>query len=306
MTVIPSKELIDELHSKVNFFISSHGVKIAYRIYGDPNGAPIIFYHGTGSHIHAMLLHEDAIKLNFKIIVPTRPGIGDSDFRKWSVLDFARDMEDLADYLKHDKFGIMGISGGGPTLMASALRFPERLICVINLACAAPLYGDPEMQDEIGFTDRIFAKLANALPLGIFRIFYSILGFSQKILKSPKTFVKMFKSSLCEADQELFQNPDFQYLFMRDFQESFKNGSKGPSYDAQRIVQKWGFDISEIKAHVDIFQGYEDLFVPVKFTNYYRDKLESFNYFDFPGEGHFYTLVNAKHTLSLIKEMYYS
>jgi hypothetical protein len=41
----------------------------------------------------------------------------------------------------------------------------------------------------------------------------------QKVMKSPKSFAKMFESSLCPADKELFKLPELQYLFMRDFQE---------------------------------------------------------------------------------------
>ncbi len=304
LTVLTKAE-IDALADKVSYFTPQSAARLAYREYGDPKGNPIIFFHGTGAHIHPMMLHKPAQHYGFRIIVPTRPGIADSEFRHWMPMDYAQDMRELADHLKLDTFGIMGISGGGPTLMATAKAIPKRLRCVINLACAAPLYGDPHMQKQIGLTDRIYAKLAKKMPLGIFRLLYGIVGESQKLLKSPKSFVKMFKSSLCEADRKLFSIPKFQYMFMRDFQESFKQGTKGPSYDAQRIVQDWGFDVADITAHIDIFQGEDDLFVPLKFTKYYVEKLKDFEYHNFPGEGHFYTIAYGYKTLRKVKDLYY-
>jgi len=34
-----------------------------------------------------------------------------------------------------------------------------------------------------------------------------------------------------------------------------RNGSKGPAYDAQTIYKEWGFDLSDIEVHIEVFQG---------------------------------------------------
>jgi len=303
---ILTKEEVDALNANVSYFTPSSGSKLAYREIGDPNGHPFIFFHGTGAHIHPMMLHKPGQHFGFRFIVPTRPGIADSEFRPWTPLDFARDMKELAEHLKLDKFGIMGISGGGPTLMATALTIPEKLVCVINLACAAPLYGDPVWQKQMGFTDRIYAKLAKKAPLWLMRFTYSFVYKSvKKGKKDPGKFVKMFHSSLCEADQKLFEIPQFQYMFMRDFQESFKSGTKGPSYDAQRIVRDWGFRVSDINTHVDLFQGEDDLFVPLKFAKYYTETLKDYAFHLSPHEGHFDPIAYGYRTLKKIKTLYY-
>ncbi len=301
-----TREEVDQLHEQMFYFTTSDNVKLGVHEYGDPKGHPILFYHGTGAHIHPMLLHKPGQDLGFRIIVPTRPGISDSSFTKWTHMSYAGYMEELADHLKLDKFAIMGISGGGPTLMASARHMPQRLTCVCALACASPLYGDPVMQKQIGFTDRIYAKLANHMPLWEFEVMYSFVGLSQKLLKSPKTFTKMFSGSLCEADNRLFAHEDFQYMFMRDMQESFKHGTKGPSYDAQRIVQTWDFNVEDITAHIDVFQGEDDLFVPMVFAKYYETKLKDVAFHVIPKEGHFYHVAYGYDTLSKVKQMYYS
>lgn len=224
MSLISNDEL-EALEKKVQFHTTRHGTRIAFHEYGDPDGHPIVFYHGTGSHVHGMLLHKPALELGFRIIAPDRPGIARSDFRPgWTVLDFAQDVAGLADSLGIDRFGAIGISGAGPSLMAGAFMLPARLNCVVDLACAMPLYADPEMAACLGTMDRFYALLGTRLPLPVFKMPFSVLGIMQKVMKSPKSFARMFDSSLCEADKKVFSMPQMQYLFMRDFQELFRQG----------------------------------------------------------------------------------
>jgi len=268
---ILTQQEIEELENNVQFHMTRHGTRLAFHEYGDTKGNPIIFYHGTGSHVHGMLLHKPGLELGFRIIAPDRPGVAQSDFRPgWTILDYAQDMADLADHLGIFSFAAIGISGAGPTLMASAFAIPGRLHCVVDLACAMQVYGDPEMTKDLGTMDRLYAKLGTRLPLGLFKIPFSLLGFMQKVMRNPKSFAKMFDSSLCPADKELFKQPDFQYLFMRDFQELFRQGARGPAYDAQTVYKDWGFNLSNIEKHIEIFQGTADLFIPLKFSEYWQ------------------------------------
>jgi len=301
--IIKAEEL-EALNSQVAFMAAKDGRKIAYYQYGAKDGAPVFFCHGTGSHIHVMLLHDAAKRLGYRIIVPDRPGIGLSDFQPHrKILDGADDIAALAGHLGIEKFGIIGISGGGPNLLACAYSLSPRLKFVVDLACAVPLYTDPASLKELGRADRIFAKLGAWMPLWLFQIPFAILGFQQKILKSPQAFAKMMQSSMCKADMELFQNKDLQYLFMRDFQELFRQGSKGPSLDAQLIYRPWGFDLSKIKCHVEIRHGAEDRWIPPSFSRYLAGVLPDAKLNIIENQGHFYHMVYAEETLSKIGQL---
>gem|GEM_PF-5529785 len=121
-----SAEEIKELDSKAVFLPIEKDRKMAYYEYGVPEGFPIIFFHGTGSHVHVMLLHKPAIKHGFRIIVPDRPGIGRTDFKKkWTLLEYVDDIKKLADHLGLNKFIVMGISGGGPIQSGDLDIVPE-------------------------------------------------------------------------------------------------------------------------------------------------------------------------------------
>lgn len=298
---------IEEMEKNVLFLETSRGTRLAFHEYGDPGGHPIFFYHGTGSHVHGMLLHKPGLEHGFRIIAPDRPGVARSDFRPgWTVLDYARDMADLADHLGIGPFGAIGISGGGPTLMASAFAIPDRLRCVVDLACAMPVYADPEMVRNLGTMDRLYARLGTRLPLALFRIPFSILGMTQKVVKSPSTFARMFDSSLCPADKEIFRIPEFQYLLMRDFQELFRNGSAGPAYDAQTVYKDWGFHLSDIDIHIEIFQGTADLFIPPRFSEYLAEHVKDVRLNRIEGEGHFHHIVHGYEMLKKVKDLFYS
>ncbi len=304
---ILSRLEIEDLEKNVQFHETRQGTRLAFHEYGDSKGHPIIFYHGTGSHVHGMLLHKPALEHGFRIIAPDRPGVGQSDFRPgWTILDCARDMADLADRLEIGSFGAVGISGGGPTLMASAFVIPDRLHCVVDLACAMPVYADPEMAKHLGTMDRLYAKLGTRLPLALFKLPFSFIGMMQTVMKSPKSFARMFDSSLCPADKEIFKLPEFQYLLMRDFQELFRHGSAGPAYDAQTVYKDWGFHLSDISIHMEVFQGTADLFIPLAFSEYLARSAKDVRLNLIEGQGHFYHLVYGYQMLKRVKDLFYS
>jgi len=301
---ILSRDKIDELNSAVRFFTLKSGRKIAYYEYGDLSGKPIIFCHGTGSHVHVMLLHEAAREHGYRIIVPDRPGVGLSDFYpQRKLLDGADDIALLADNLGIGKFGVMGISGGGPTVLACAYRLKDRLDFAVDLAGAAPLYSDKEALKKLGTIDRIYAKIGTHLPLFLFQIPFALLGFQQKRLKDPQAFANMMRSSMCDADMELFVTPEMQYVFMRDFQELFRQGSRGPALDAQLIYHKWDFDVSKITMHFEIRQGSEDRWIPPYFSQYLAKVLPDVKLNIIEGQGHFYHMAYADDTLSFVDKL---
>lgn len=295
---IIGREEIDELQATVKFLACKDGRRLAYYEYGDPSGTPIIFAHGTGSHVHVMLLHHAAKRKKFRIIVPDRPGVGQSDFQPGrKILDGAADIAALADHLGIGKFGVMGISGGGPTVLACAYSLADRLLFAVDLAGAVPLYRDPEALKKLGTMDRFYAKIGAKLPLWLFQVPFSLIGFQMRTMKSPQAFVKMMGSSMCKPDMDLFLMPDMAYILMRDFQELFLKGAKGPSYDAQVIYLDWGFDLSKIKTRVEIRHGTEDRWVPLMFSEWLSKTVPGARLTAISGQGHFYHMAYGDETL---------
>lgn len=102
-TIFP---LTDESSST---FTLNDGRKLGYAQYGDLNGKPIFFFHGTpGSRIDGAFLHDKASKAGARIICIDRPGIGwSSPNPEGKVLDHVRDVERLAEFLGLEEYAVL-------------------------------------------------------------------------------------------------------------------------------------------------------------------------------------------------------
>jgi len=108
------------------------GRKLTCAEYGDRNGVPLFVFHGLpGSRLSWGLLPDPPFPPGVRVIAPDRPGYGGSDPHPGrSLLSWADDVAAVADTLELGRFGVLGISGGGPGALACASRMPERLIAV--------------------------------------------------------------------------------------------------------------------------------------------------------------------------------
>ncbi len=76
---------------------------LGYAEYGDPQGKPVLYFHGTPSsrfEDSRPSVDEIATRLGVRIILPERPGIGLSNFKSSrTILDLLDDVIELADGL---------------------------------------------------------------------------------------------------------------------------------------------------------------------------------------------------------------
>src|SRR5207247_8492666 len=117
------------------------GRVLGYAEYGDPNGKPVFFFHGLpGSRRQRHPDDSIAIELGARIIAIDRPGYGLSDFQQGrKLLDWPGDVAQLADSLKIDQFAAIGVSGGGPYLLACAYKLPERITSATVISGMGPV-----------------------------------------------------------------------------------------------------------------------------------------------------------------------
>ena len=94
------------------------GRRLGFAQFGKLNARPYFWLHGTpGARRQippeARELAEDH---EMSIIGIDRPGVGSSTpYRYENILEFTGDLLALADSLDIDEFGVIGLSGGGPT-----------------------------------------------------------------------------------------------------------------------------------------------------------------------------------------------
>ncbi len=105
------------------------GRALSYETYGDSDGTPLLFQHGTpGSAVLGSLFADNAAEAGVRIVAPSRPGSGDSDpAPDTGYGDWPADAVALLDHLEIDRAAVAGFSGGCPFAVHLAAARPERV-----------------------------------------------------------------------------------------------------------------------------------------------------------------------------------
>ncbi len=264
---------------------------LAFCEYGDPEGKPVFYFHGTpGSRVEPAYSDPAGRKFGIRLIGLDRPGMGRSEFLTGrTLLDWPRDVREAAEYFGFSNYGVIGMSGGGPYALACCAANLDQINSVVLLGSWAPVAAEPLLWQQMAPLDRVFGRLSRGSSW-IFTIIFSMLGAAAAYL-SPQVFIRSLSSSLSAADKALLQDPELASFFAEDIQEAFRQGARGPAEDALLLYRDWGFAVEDVSAPVEIFHGTEDQFAPAAFGRYLDKKLPNSTLHLFPGKGHLYFMM---------------
>jgi pimeloyl-ACP methyl ester carboxylesterase len=92
------------------------------------NGPSVLVCHGTSSNCFATEVTTQLVKAGFSVLTPSRPGYGRTPLRIGrSAAQAAEALIALLDSLAIQNCSVIAISGGGPTGIALAAGFPQRV-----------------------------------------------------------------------------------------------------------------------------------------------------------------------------------
>lgn len=243
------------------------GRQLGFAEYGDPNGVPIFYFHGTpGSRLEAGRFHEMAVYSQCRLIGIDRPGMGLSSIdKKRNILSWPTDVVNFADCLKIEKFSVVGHSGGAPFVAACAYAIPDRLNGAAIISGMAPL---DNLESQIGMArgQRIANKLIKTMPW----LTKVMMKLTLMMLKNPKMMNKMIQQ-LPEVDQALFCDPEIRKDLINSTIEGFRSGVVGPAYEMKLLANPWGFDLKNIKYPITIWQGTLDMQAPMSHAKLYAN-----------------------------------
>ena len=262
------------------------GRVLAYAEWGDPNGFPTFYFHGTpSSRLEAAFAHSAAQRHGFRLIATDRPGFGLSSFHpRRRFRDWPNDILELAEALHISEFGVVGHSGAGPHLFACGAVLPEtRLKFVGALGPWGPV-ATPEIMESLNRLDRFFFTLSRRLP-GLVRIAFAPLGWCARYW--PKLFFRLMHAAVSPSSKRALENPGFLAHFERIEAEAFRQGSRGGAHEAFIAFSEWDLDLSEVKAPTHIWLGKEDIFVPPTMGDYLKRNIPRVDFHAPPGTGHF-------------------
>ena len=270
--------------------VDEAGRRIAYCEYGDPEGIPVFYFHGTpGSRYEPALGDLAGKEQAYRIIALDRPGIGLSSYQPGRrLLDWPQDVTAVADYLGIEEFGVIGASGGGPYVLACSYAMPEQLLFSVIMGSWGPVGMEPMLWEQMAPLDQFFGRVSQQMPW-VFRVPFSLFGYAARWM-SPQLFMKSIESSMSTADKQLVKDKDVAQFFADDMKEAFRQGVKGPADDAIILYGGWGFDVAEIEVEVHIFHGQEDRFAPFSYATYFHETIPQTRLYPFPGQGHLFLL----------------
>jgi len=236
---------------------------VEYTEFGDPNGMPVMFFHGfMGSCQQALLAHANAIDEGVRIIAPNRPGIGRSspaDFR--TMTDYTDDIRQLADSLRIGRFAVMGASAGGCFALACGHELRKRVRLVGVVGGIGPLNIMHNLQQMTLFR-RTFLRGCHGYPTIARYVFAAFFFFCKRWPRLSYNWL-IRNSSVIDAD--MMSRKDISLVLWRDHQSVFlqRNGIEGLLLET-RLYFNWGFDLKNFpeKTHVIFWHGKDDPILP--------------------------------------------
>jgi len=243
------------------------GRTLAYAVWGDPDGFPILALHGTPGCRLERWPHEDLyVELGVCLVTHDRAGYGRSDRRRGRrVADEVDDVRSLADELGFDQFGVTGGSGGGPHALACAALLPGRVVRATCRVGVAPL-GDPGLEEDEWLAGM---DSENVKEFGWARAGEDVLTreleaeearIKERVAVDPSTALEGF--DLSESDRAQMARPETMQITRESTFERSRNGVGGWVDDDLAFLQPWGFDIATISVPVLVWYGAADVLVP--------------------------------------------
>jgi pimeloyl-ACP methyl ester carboxylesterase len=251
---------------------------LGYAEFGDPAGIPIIGFHGMpGSRLMMKTLDKAALINGVRLIAPDRPGYGISQANPHgTLLGYVDDIIELAAALQIDRFGVLGVSGGGPYPPACAYKIPQCITVAALISGIGPLSVRHSTRDmlrpnKIMFTvGRWSPRLAGFLLPRLIRT----------SLPSMEQHVQKGTSPSADLSPEVFAS------MAADQREAIRAGGQGITFDMKILWRPWGFQFEDVHTRVYVWHGAADNLAPARLAHHIADRLPDCEAIFYPNEGH--------------------
>jgi pimeloyl-ACP methyl ester carboxylesterase len=278
------------------------GRKMSFAEYGDPRGRPVVWLHGTPGGCR-QIPEEGRVaaeEIGIRLIALDRPGVGRSTPHLYdSVLDFVADLDYVVDVLGIGDFAMIGLSGGGPYLLAAAQALAPRVKAAAVLGGVAPSVGDDAVEGGlVALTARFQSLLTRfRVPLAV------ALGSIVTVLRPVGTPALMTYALLQpEGDRRLLGRPEFRAMFLDDILRGSRHGLRAPVYDIVLFGREWGFSVRDVKVPIRWWHGDADHIVPFRHGQHMVAALPEAELFPLTGESHLGSLAVAERILEDLVE----
>ncbi|MBN2192050.1 MAG: alpha/beta hydrolase [Polyangiaceae bacterium] len=257
------------------------GRRLAYAEWGDADGRPVLFFHGTPS---CRLFHPpdpsafDGLRTRW--ISVDRPGYGRSDHQaRRDLLGWTRDVEALANHLGLAEFSVAGLSGGGPHALACAFALPARVRRTAVVSGVGPV--TPETLRQMFPERRWGFRLSRTVPW--------LVPFLVRLVGDPRRVDRHYAKVLaqCRSDRQVLERPAVRDMLQANWAEANRQGLRAYAADGRIFALPWPFEPSAIRGMVRFWHGTADESVPVEMARTLSNAIPNATLEIVPGAGHF-------------------
>ena len=262
------------------------GRRLGYAEWGLPGGMPVLGFLGTSLSRLAHLGDEAPRSAGVRLVLVDRPGYGLSDFQPGrALLDWPRDVAELADALAIDRFAVFGMSGGGPHAAACGFALSERVTAVGLISSPGPVWDRRELLFSLPPHRQELVPLAEHDPAA-----------------AARQLVDDCRAELEEAVRDGdIGDAELRERFRAAARETAARGPEGYAHDLFLLFfAPWGFAPEEIRVPVQIWHGDADEAVSPVVAEFFARTIPDSELRMVPGEGHLLLWSQAEEILDAL------
>ena len=253
---------------------------------GRADAFPFVYITGSPTAIaEDPAMAKASAERGWRLVGYSRPGFGESTRQPGrTVAGAAADVATILDALGHDRFVVLGWSGGGPHALACAALLPERCAAAASLAGVAPW--DAEGLDwgaGMGAENVDEYTLAATHPEKLWDVIEPQAPMLAGVT-GPQV-AEMLSGLTDEVDRAALTG-EFAEVSASNFRRAVINGVGGWHDDDLAFTRPWGFDLTAITVPVSVWQGAHDLMVPFAHGEWLAATIPSAKAHLYPDEGH--------------------
>jgi pimeloyl-ACP methyl ester carboxylesterase len=263
------------------------GRTVEYWAGGDPSGRPVVFLPGTpNSRRQGVHGHEAAVATGVRLLALSRPGYGGSTNTPPSLAGVGADVAQVAGLLGVDRFSVLGMSGGGPYAVASALAAPDRVQALGVLAGVGPW---TELDPPTGTDAEERRWLAEAVAGHPARALGHFLdsahrAFDSMLALPDEAMLDVFFAGAPAGDIDR-SDVAARRRWARDLREALTS-YHGFARDNVSWGATWDIDPHDVSVPAHLWYGGADLMVPAAHGAWLADQVPDAHLVVRRGEGH--------------------
>ncbi len=245
-------------------FFNYKGNKIFYEIKKAESRNFLIFIHGSGSNSNIWRYQFD-INKNYNLIALDLPSHDRSDkFESLSLELYVDVLQKLAESLSYEKMILCGHSLGGAVIQSYYFTYPNFVNKLILVGTGAKLRVSPIILDSLKTN---YDKFLKDLPIGAFS------------RKTPPNIINEYVKETSKIGPEV----------------TYQDFSICDRFDTMNLT-------STIKIPIIMITGKEDKLTPVKYANYFKEKVINSKLYVIEKAGHMVMIEQPEKFNDIIKD----